>query len=137
MKRRAFTLLESVIVLAIVTLILVMTSPAMKKSRQAAAERQFFTHLRLCWDLEVNWARANHQQIVIKKRGRQMIVGHKVLTIPPTLSANSGFGDLDVSANGFTSPQTRALYSSIDRGVYLFKIQMGWGGYRIDKEIER
>lgn len=137
MKQRAFTLLESVIVLAIVALILLITSPAMQKSRQAAAERQFFTRLRLCWDAETNWARVNHQHIVIKKRGQRMIVGQKVLSIPTTLSANSGFVDLEVTTNGFTAPQTRALYSSIDRSVYLLKIQMGWGGYRIEKEMER
>lgn len=136
-KRHAFTLVEAVIVLAIVAVIFAVTSPVMKKRRQAAAERQFLTHLRLCWDLETNKARVHHQQIVIKKRGQQMIVGDKVISIPKTLSANSGFGDLYVGDNGFTAPQTRALFSSIDRAVYIFKIQMGWGGYRVEKEYER
>lgn len=132
MKRDAFTLLESVIVLVIAVLIVMIISPSMNKSRQIAMERQFWTKLHSCWDLEVNKARRHHQRMIIYADGHQMRVGQEILKMPQTLSTHD-FAVLNVHKDGFVAPQTRVLYSSIDHSRYVLKIQMGWGGYRVEK----
>lgn len=132
MKRRAFTLVETVIVFAIALLLITLTSPSLTRSRQAAAERQFFTRLKSCWDLETNRARNEKHRLSIYANGQQMNVGNKVIKIPSTLSTPN-FAVLNVYDDGFTAPHTRVFYSKIDRSRYVMKIQMGWGGYRIEK----
>ncbi|WP_295746580.1 type II secretion system protein [uncultured Limosilactobacillus sp.] len=132
MKRSAFTLVETVIVFAIALLIITLTSPSLTRSRQSAAERQFFTRLKSCWDLETNRARSEKRRLSIYANGRQMNVGNKVIKLPATLSTPN-FAVLNVGDDGFTAPHTRVLYSKLDRSRYVMKIQMGWGGYRIEK----
>jgi competence protein ComGD len=132
MKRSSFTLVETVIVFAIVLLVITLTSPSLTRSRQSAAERQFFTRLKSCWELETNRARNEHRRMSIFTNDQQMIIGNKVVKMPATLSAPD-FAVLNVYDDGFTSPHTRVFYSKVDRSRYVVKIQMGWGGYRVEK----
>lgn len=133
MKRPGFTLVESTIVLFIVALILALGTPQVVKSRQIATERQFFTRLASCWALETNRARQEKRRMSIYVHQHQMRIGNQILEMPKTLSAD-GFASLTVYPDGFVAPQRRVLFSSIDDSCYVMKIQMGWGGYHVEKQ---
>lgn len=132
MKQRAFTLVEEVIVLALGAVILALASPQLVRSRQVAAERQFFTRLSAIWTLQTNRARINGRRMRVSANDQEMKVGETVIELPATLTPTN-FACLEIGKDGFVAPHTRVLKSSIDHSRYVLKIQMGWGGYRVKK----
>lgn len=139
MKKPAFTMLEAVIVLGIVALVVGLTMPAMTRDRQAMAEEQFWRNLRHNWRQAQLRAELNQQSTQIKYNVVAQTVefdwasGQKQVAIPATIKVFR-FPKLKMAADGYIKAQTQVFYSELDQHYYLMKIQLAWGGYRIEKK---
>lgn len=134
MKVHAFTLLESLLVLLITAMIVTALSPQMIKSRQRAVENEFFQRVETEWSKTTTRARENGESCRITIQNRRMYFGERSsIALPKTLTPTY-FGSVYIHDDGFVSPQTEIFQSNIDQRIYRLKIQMGWGGFRIEQE---
>lgn len=141
LQEEGFTFLEAIIVLGIAALLLLITIPNFTKTRQKIDEQQFWQSLRQDWQWAQLKCESKHQFVVIRHdKNNEMITFRindqtretKEILIPSTLNVE-WFGELYLTPNGYTRPCTQRFKSLIDGRYYYMKIQLGWGGYRIEK----
>lgn len=137
-KERAFTMVEMVIVLGIVSMLFALTAPRFIKSRQLIAEDQFWHALRQEWRNAQVEAQLNHRETAIsyEEQSRQIIftrLGERhPVAVPSTITVKP-FGMIKMHCNGYVCPQTLTFDSAGRHQRYLMKIQLAWGGYRLEK----
>lgn len=135
---RAFTSLEMIVVLGLVMAIYLLITPAFRPSQQAIVEEQFWHSMRQNWRSAQIAAQLQHQSTIINYRpATQQIefdrAGNKTfLDIPATMEEKE-FGEVCIDASGYTAPQTIRFKSNLSQQYYLMKIQLAWGGYRLEK----
>lgn len=104
----------------------------------ARNERLFFNSLRLSWDNLQSNNSQNHRYVITFEsdqvnffdvNDRQMI---SQLKYPPNLHVYN-FQELKISPNGFMSPKTIRWYDNQNNLKYTQTIQLGWGGYNLQK----
>lgn len=134
MKWRAFTLLESLLVLFITAILIAFFTPQMVKSRQRAVENEFFQRVEVEWGKTTTRARQRQESCEITIHNNQLCFGNRTaISLPQTLKPTC-FGAVKVNEDGFISPQTEVFKSRIDGRIYRMKIQMGWGGFKLEEE---
>ncbi|WP_367341919.1 prepilin-type N-terminal cleavage/methylation domain-containing protein [Limosilactobacillus sp.] len=134
MKAKAFTLVESLIVLFITAIIIAFFSPQMTKSRQRAIENEFFQRVETEWSKATTRARETGEPCRITIQNQRMCFGKREsIALPKTLKPTC-FGAIQIGEDGFVSPQTEEFTSEIDDRIYRLKIQMGWGGFKLEQE---
>lgn len=135
MKAPAFTLVESLIVLMLTAMLMAFFTPQMVKSRQRTAENEFFRRMEAEWDKSTTRARQQGNPCRITIQNRHLCFGNRTaVTLPQTLKPTR-FGAIQINGDGFVSPQTEEFTSSIDGRIYRLKIQMGWGGFKIEEKV--
>ena len=106
-----------------------------------SSDLQFWQSLRQDWQWAQLKCESKHQFVVIRHdKNNEMITFRindqtretKEILIPSTLNVE-WFGELYLTPNGYTRPCTQRFKSLIDGHYYYIKIQLGWGGYRIEK----
>lgn len=137
-RRLAFTSVEMIVVLGLVAAIYLMLAPNFQPSRQAIAEQQFWHGLRQNWRAAQVAAQVRHQPTIVDdcsethrikfERGEHLTY----LDIPPTLEVES-FDMFVIDDTGYTAPRTIRFKSRRQHCCYLMKIQLAWGGYRLEK----
>lgn len=139
MKQNGFTALETIIVLGIVTLVIGITISLPIKSRQRMAEEHFWSSLRQEWRQaqvraltkhQVTWISYNQNTNAIDFR---WVAGKDYVSLPSTLKVK-WFERFMITDTGYTRARTECFQSDIDQQLYLLKIQLAWGGYRIEKQ---
>lgn len=137
-EQRAFTSVEMIVVLGLVAAIYLIITPIFQPSRQLIAEQQFWHGMRQNWRAAQVAAQVQHQPTTIDYHpGTQQIVfdrgDHKTaLNIPPTIETKD-FNLIIIDNSGYTAPQTVRFKSRLRHCWYLMKIQLAWGGYRLEK----
>lgn len=140
-KKRAFTVAEMLVVLGIICMLFALATPPFIKNRQLMAEDQFWHALRQEWRNAQVEAQLNHRETTIKyeKQSRQIIFTRlgkqKMVAVPSTITVKP-FGIIGMHGNGYVRPRTLAFYSAARHQRYLMKIQLAWGGYRLEKVAE-
>lgn len=135
---RAFTSIEMIVVLGMVVVIYCLLSPSFKPSRQAIVEQEFWHGMRQEWRAAQAAAQVHHQatEIDYHPASQQIEFGRagKItrLAIPSTLKVDC-FGRFVIDDSGYTAPQTMRFTSRREHCSYLMKIQLAWGGYRLEK----
>lgn len=142
MTRRSFTLLEAIIVLGVTALIFTITIPQFTQGQQKMQEEQFWRLFRHQWRLA---------QIRAKTKGYVTKISYlttdkalyfcsadekKILYLPSTLKADH-FQEFYILQNGYTRARTLRFRSSRNKHYYLVRIQLGWGGYRIEEQTAK
>lgn len=136
--RRAFTSVEMIVVMGLVAVIYLLLVPNFQPSRQAIVEREFWHGMRQEWRAAQVAAQVRHQVTVIDYHpASQQIAFDRdgnttCLNIPPTLKADR-FSRFMIDGSGYTAPQTMRFTSQREHCSYLMKIQLAWGGYRLEK----
>ena len=143
MKKEAFTMLETIIVLILSVVIITFSFPNLMRSRQVVAEHEFWNDFRQSWQAAQVRSKTKHietmvtfdpvsYQIEFDWRDQQKLVKGK-LDIPETILVRK-FDDFKMHENGYTKPRTQYFQSSINWRRYLMRIQLAWGGYRIEEK---
>ncbi|MBB1079840.1 type II secretion system protein [Limosilactobacillus sp. STM2_1] len=138
-KRTGFTFFETIIVLGITALILTVTIPSFTRSRQVMAEERFWRLFRREWRQAQLRAEVSQQLTVIRynKVGETMYFrwsdGCNEIVIPATLRVRS-FSEVVISPTGYTRARTQVFQSAINHHLFLMKIQLAWGGYRVEEK---
>lgn len=141
MRKTAFTMVEALVVLGLTALIIGIAAPSLTQSKRVMAEQQFWRLLRRNWRQAQMRAELNHQATRIEHNSTAATIdfywpgGIQQVKIPGTLKVRR-FNNLRLTADGYMRAQTQFFYSDIDRCFYLMKIQLAWGGYRIEKKDE-
>lgn len=139
MKRGGFTLLETLVVLAIVTMLFCLITPFASRSQQKAAEQQFWSDLRIQWQAAQTRAKVDHQITFIEPQDQSKMIQfswvdreyhHATVKIPSTLVLDH-FPSIKMLETGFVSPQTARFHSTLNHHKYEMRIQLGWGGYHV------
>lgn len=144
MKRRvnAFTLLESLVVLAIITMLFLLIVPTANRSKQASDERQFWSDLRVQWQAAQARAKVAHQSTSVAYEPDShrfvfsWLASHRQaesVDVPPTLVVDF-YPRIQIFANGYVRPQTIRLHSTLTKQQYQIRVQLGWGGYHVVKK---
>lgn len=141
MKQNGFTMLEIMITLGLVSLIVLFTWPSISNSQQSAIERAFWQNFQQSWREAQLRSKESHQQTAVKfdYQAYQIefswIENHheqrRNLVIPETLEVVT-FEPFTMHENGYTRARTQEFVSSINKRHYWMKIQLAWGGYRLD-----
>lgn len=144
MKRRvkAFTLLESLVVLAIITMLFLLILPPANRSKQASAEWQFWSDLRVQWQAAQARAKVAHRSttVVYEPDSHRFeffwLTSHRQtesVAVPSTLVVDS-YPRIQILTNGYVRPQTIRLHSTLTNQQYQIRVQLGWGGYHVVKK---
>ncbi|MFR0771744.1 MAG: hypothetical protein ACLSH6_07740 [Limosilactobacillus pontis] len=134
---RAFTSIEMIVVLGMVVVIYCLLGPSFNPSRQAIVEQEFWHGMRQEWRAAQVAAQVHHQTTVIDYHpASQQIEFDRTgkitrLAIPSTLKVDR-FGRFVIDDSGYTAPQTMRFTSRREHCFYLMKIQLAWGGYRLE-----
>lgn len=137
-KLVAFTSVEMIVVLGLVTAIYLMLAPSFQPSRQAIVEQEFWHGMRQNWRAAQVAAQVRHQPTLIDycpetQRIRFTRDDHRTyLDIPPTLKVVP-FDMIVIDGTGYTAPRTIRFKSRRRHCCYLMKIQLAWGGYRLEE----
>ena len=141
MRKRAFTLLETIIVLSLTVIIITFSFPAITRSQQVAAERKFWNSFCQEWQAAQVRSKVNHTATTVSfdhidyQIKFAWIDGNqsekKRIDIPETLLVRE-FTNFKMHENGYTKPMTQKFQSSINHKTYLMRIQLAWGGYHIE-----
>lgn len=136
--KKAFTTIEMVIVLGIVALLLAFTMPNFTHSRQLMMEEQFWRSMRQQWRTAQIAAQLHHQatNVDYDKEAQQITFStgrhHTEVVVPGTLTVRR-FNAIEMHEDGYVRPQTMVFDSRLNDCRYLMKIQLAWGGYRLEK----
>lgn len=137
-KYPAFTMIETIVVLGIVVLLLVMSMPNLDPVHQQIAERQFWQVMRQNWQRAQVNAQLSHRGTTISYDHNSQQIEFRYpsqcvyVDIPSSLKV-ARFGDVDMQGDGYVAPQTMTFDSKDHRRRYQMKIQLAWGGYRLEK----
>lgn len=143
MKKDAFTMLEAIIILILTAIIITFSFPNLTRSRQVVVEHEFWNDFRQSWQAAQVRSKTKHietmvtfdpvsYQIEFDWREQRKLVKDK-LDIPETILVRK-FDDFKIHENGYTKPRTQEFQSSINGRKYLMRIQLAWGGYRIEEK---
>ncbi|MDF4006733.1 prepilin-type N-terminal cleavage/methylation domain-containing protein [Limosilactobacillus fermentum] len=144
-QRRAFTMVEVVIVLAISALVIVTTTIPYQKRNAELSEEQFWRDVKQRWQEAQTRARVEGKAtfIYLTSRSKREIrfeyhtdSGKKVteeVLLPKQLHVASNEDMVKIYKNGYVSPRTWSFVSKATMTNYDMKIQMGWGGYYVQK----
>lgn len=140
--KAGFTVLETIIVLAIVAIIVTFSVPEISRSRAYHEEQFFWSELRQNW--RAAQLRARHERQVTKIEYEQtsnqivFMAGQKqdVVHLPGTLKVIR-FDQFQMHENGYVKPQTQEFKSSLTGCRYLMRIQLAWGGYHVESIKEK
>ncbi|MDO4856045.1 MAG: prepilin-type cleavage/methylation domain-containing protein [Limosilactobacillus gorillae] len=141
----AFTMAEVVIVLGLVAVVIVTTTVPYQKRSVEQSEEQFWRNVRQRWQEAQTRARVEHITTYIYLRNQEgrgitfsYLRGGKFVNervhLPKSLKIYTGIRTVSIYQGGFVSPQTWVFVSPETRTEYDMKIQMGWGGYRVEKK---
>lgn len=137
-KQVAFTSVEMIVVLGIVAAIYLLLAPNFQPSRQAIGEQQFWHGMRQNWRAAQVAAQVHHQSTLIDYCPETQRIRftrdnrYTYLDIPPTLEVKP-FDMIVIDDTGYTVPRTLHFESRRHHCGYLMKIQLAWGGYRLEK----
>lgn len=140
MKRaRAFTMLEMVIVLALVTVILLFTGPLIGRSNEQVAEQRFWQGFRQQWHLAQTRAHLKHQPTTISYSADTHTVAftswrYRFTVVVPATMRVEAFSPIEMQADGYVRPATQRFYSRSGRCHYRLVIQMARGEYDVKKD---
>lgn len=135
---RAFTSVEMIIVLGLVAILCVTVAPSLQPSRQAITEQQFWHAMRQQWRRAQVAAQLDHQSTIISCHSDTQQVEFwrdgdaSFLNIPATLRPKR-FVTVFIHEDGYAAPQTICFDSTLNHRRYLMKVQLAWGGYRLEK----
>lgn len=138
-KARAFTMLEMVIVLALVTMILLFTGPSIGHSSEQVNEQRFWQAFRQQWHLAQTRAQLQHQPTTIDylpDAHAVVFTGwryHSTIAVPATMRVDV-FSPIEMQADGYVRPTTQHFYSRSGRCHYRLIIQMARGEYDVKKD---
>lgn len=134
-QRPGFTLVESILTLAIVVLLSVLPVIQFQSVQQKMLEATFFQQFNQQWE-QARLLALTHQQVVLVHFQTNYIRFYSTqpdwqweqrLTLPKDLCVASK--TLRISASGQTSPQTLYFKSLYFNQFKIIKPQMGWGVY--------
>jgi len=143
-KRNGFTLIETLIVLALVALMFTFGTMKLNSFREASDEKHFWMQLERAWQQSQARAQnsgkptaiklsANKEQLLFHARDRNGNDDDNDIQIPKTIEVRA-FKAITMHQNGYVKPQTAKFYSRRTNKMYLMKIQLAYGGYYIEKE---
>lgn len=139
MKHKGFTFLEAILVLGIAVVVIGLAVPSNVRSRQVMAEERFWHTFRQEWRQAQVRATISHQVTWIEYcRTTNEICfrwnsGKHNIMLPATLEVYR-FDDIEMSSTGYVKPQTEIFESKINNHLFFMKIQLAWGGYRIEEK---
>lgn len=139
-RQSAFTLLESVIVLGLVSVMVAFGAINLRESTENNRERYFWQQMKENWqEAQVRSENNNTQTTIDKypdgirfhwmdlKKGPQ----DNYIKIPTTLSVKS-FPTVIVRPNGYAKANSEIFYSKKHNKTYFMRVQLGWGGYDLE-----
>lgn len=136
MKRAGFTLLESMLVLLLITISFTISWPHFTHNWDQFRQDQFFRRLKSEWQLAQSNAKDHHEATQISFLNDRIHFDnehyHHCLNLPKNLKVRD-HTDLTMHADGYVRPCTWEFCSELDHHVYYMRVQMAWGGYRIEK----
>lgn len=136
MKRVGFTLVESVIVLGLVAISFTICWPHFNHDWDQYKQDQFFAQLKTEWQLAQSNAKSRREPTKISFYCDHISFDsqhyYQELKLPAKLKMRD-HTDVVMHADGYVRPCTWEFCSELDHHVYYMRIQMAWGGYRIEK----
>jgi competence protein ComGD len=136
MRKRGFTLAESVIVLGLIAMSFTICWPYFSCNWDQFRQDQFFRHFRTEWQLAQSNAKTRHFETRISFSDDCVHFSgqnyHHDLQMPPKLKLRD-HKNVTMHSDGYVRPCTWEFCSELDKHVYYMRIQMAWGGYRIEK----
>ncbi|MCH3922457.1 type II secretion system protein [Limosilactobacillus sp.] len=138
-RRPAFTVIEMVVVLIMVTLLFTLMMPQLSPTRAQLAEQEFWHSMRQNWQRAQATAQIQHRETnIIYKRDNQQILfftsGRTTIVDIPASMRVVKFGDVRMHSDGYVRPRTFVIDSPSRHRRYLMKIQLAWGGYHLEEE---
>lgn len=138
-KARAFTMLEMVVALALVTVILIFTGPLIGRSNEQVTEQRFWQSFRQQWYLAQARAQLRHQPTTITYSAATNAITftswryRSTVVLPATMRVEI-FSPIEMQADGYVKPATQRFYSRSGRCRYRLVIQMARGEYNVKKD---
>lgn len=134
-KRRGFTLIESVLTLAIVVIISVLPVMQFRSAQQKMLETTFFQQFNQQWEQARLLAVTRQQAVLVHFQTNYVRFysdqpdwqWERYLTLPTGLRVAEK--TLRITASGQSSPQTLYFKSDYFNRLKTIKPQMGWGDY--------
>lgn len=136
-KRSGFTLIEMILVLGILALTLLLTTPKMVRSYEHWEQQRFFKRLEQEWNGSLTYARAIDHRVFVQFIPTRQVVSFQTknngqaytnLKLPHSLRmgiGNEGEKDWQITQDGITSPGTITFYDRRTEERYEMRIQMG------------
>lgn len=143
-KNRGFTLLETLIVLGLVSLIFGFGAIQLDQAHAASQERHFWQNLQQNWQASQVRARGINKGTEITYLPSQHVIRfnwtdqhispqHRDVTIPQSIQVVS-FAKLQMLSNGYVKARTQKFRSNLTNQNYDMKIQLAWGGFYVEIE---
>ncbi|WP_137597499.1 prepilin-type N-terminal cleavage/methylation domain-containing protein [Paucilactobacillus kaifaensis] len=143
-KNKGFTLLETLIVLGLVSLMFGFGAVQLRQVAAASQERHFWQSLRQNWQASQVRARGNdkgtdinylpsRRAIRFSWTDQHIIPRHNDVVIPKTIQVIS-FAKLKMLPNGYVKARTQKFRSNLTNQNYDMKIQLAWGGFYVEIE---
>ena len=138
-RAKAFTMLEMLIVLALVTVILLFTGPLVSHSHEQVVEQRFWQSFRQQWYLAQTRAQLKRQSTAITYSADTNAVvftswrNRTTIAVPTTMRVER-FSPIEIQAGGYVKPATQRFYSRSGRCRYHLVIQMARGEYDVKKD---
>ncbi len=141
-KRSGFTLIEMILVLGILALTLLLTTPKMVRSYEHWEQQRFFKRLEQEWNGSLTYARAIDHRVFVQFIPTRQVVSFQTknngqaytnLKLPHSLRmgiGNEGEKDWQITQDGITSPGTITFYDRRTEERYEMRIQMG-GAFKL------
>lgn len=142
--KSGFTLVETICAITITILVLGigLALDTVLKQKQVLAEQRFFETLKIAIiesntsarvnkvPLRINFKEDNEVFVQIKEN---KAVITRIITVPRSIEL-AGNHLVLVTTTGFISPQTIRWYTPDGKLKYLQKFQLGWSGFKLEKE---
>ncbi|MGO2299047.1 competence type IV pilus minor pilin ComGD [Paucilactobacillus nenjiangensis] len=143
-KQNGFTMIETVIVLALIALMFVFGTMKLGDLKAASDERRFWTQLERSWQQSQSRAQnhgkpttirqsKNQTEILFRSHNRRNDDDNRDVKVPKTIIIKK-FDEITMLQNGYVKATTEKFYSTRTHKEYSMKVQLAWGGYYIDKE---
>lgn len=142
MKRPAFTLVEMLIVLAMVTVMILLSGPQVRRMQMSLDEQLFWHRFRQQYLVSLQTARRNDGPTVIVylPRNHQMYFKHfkpvpdARIPVPKSLQVRHERQVTIQNQTAYTAPQTWRLVNQDEDYQYAITFQMGGGEYHLRRE---
>ncbi|BAP86013.1 hypothetical protein LOOC260_115030 [Paucilactobacillus hokkaidonensis JCM 18461] len=141
-KNKGFTLLETLIVLGLVSLMFGFGALKLQPVNAASQERHFWQGLQQNWQASQTRAQGDNKgteinymptanQIRFKWRDKKYNTHYSDVVVPSTIQVVS-FAPLKMLANGYVKAGTQKFHSTLTNKNYVMKIQLAWGGFYVE-----